>query len=106
MVDKRILYMDIRYFYEIYIPALELALEEDHINNGFHVKGPEDFLDKNTAFNIDLFLEKNEDKFTEKVAYYFDAKSHNFPSIEGIDIDEYRLNILRQIREIKDKFKL
>ncbi|SDI09148.1 hypothetical protein [Chryseobacterium jejuense] len=32
-------------FYKIYLPALEKAFQNDGINDGFYVKGPEEYID-------------------------------------------------------------
>lgn len=80
--------METKDFYKIYIPALEKALENDSINAGFYVKPPEDYLGSELAKQVVEYLEEKEDSFTEKVAYYFDAKSHHFPSIQNINIDD------------------
>lgn len=98
--------MEKKDFYKLYLPALELALNNDSINYGFYVKSPEDYLDNEIAIKLINYLEKNEDDFTEKVAYYFDAKSHNFPSIQNVDINDYRKDIIKEISEIKKKFLL
>ncbi|WP_080779089.1 hypothetical protein [Chryseobacterium phocaeense] len=91
-------------FYNIYIPALEKALENDNINYEFYVKSPEDYLDDDLSKKISNYLEENESSFTEKVSYYFDAKSHNFPSILNINIEDYKANLIREMLEIKKKF--
>jgi len=98
--------MEKKDFYKIYIPALELALNNDSINYGFYVKSPEDYLDDQIAKQLTEYLENNEDYFTEKVAYYFDARSHNFPSIQNINIDDYKNDLISEIFEIKKKFSL
>ncbi|MGE8553546.1 MAG: hypothetical protein ACN6OB_06355 [Chryseobacterium jejuense] len=90
-------------FYKIYLPALEKALQNDEVNEGFYVKGPEDYIDPECIEEITLYLEENEDGFLEKVAYYFDAKSHNFPSIQGVDIEVYRKQLENYIFKIKDR---
>ncbi|SIR54484.1 hypothetical protein SAMN05880573_12634 [Chryseobacterium sp. RU33C] len=96
--------MEKKEFYKLYIPALELALKNDSVNYGFYVKSPEDYLDDKTARQIIDYLDDNEDDFTERVSYYFDAKSHNFPSIQNIDIDEYKKDLIEKISKIKKDF--
>ncbi|GAA4276489.1 hypothetical protein [Aquimarina mytili] len=91
-------------FYSLYIPALEKALDTDHINIGFKVKGPEDYIDTKLQVEIENYLEEHEDVFLEKVAYYFDAKSHNFPSIEGVEIEVYKKKIKIEINNVKKGF--
>ncbi len=79
--------MDKASFFKIYIPVLEKSLQNDHKNYGFYVKSPEDYLCDSLAREIGEYLENNEDFFTEKVGYYFDAKSHNFSKVQGVDIN-------------------
>lgn len=74
-------------FYKIYLPALEKAFQNDVINHGFHVKGPEEYIDPMFLDEVTQYVEENEDEFLEKVAYYFDAKSHYFPSVKDVDIE-------------------
>lgn len=102
--------MNLDNFYKIYIPALEKALENDNINYGFYVRDPSDYIQcsSDELRQIDLFLDKisGKNKFLDMVAYYFDAKSHNFPSIENVDINLYKQNILFQIRTLKEEYHL
>ncbi|MCS4304936.1 hypothetical protein DRF65_10895 [Chryseobacterium pennae] len=88
-------------FYKIYLPALEKALQNDEVNEGFYVKGPEDYINQESIEEATRYLEENEDEFLEKVAYYFDAKSHNFPSIQGVDIEVYKEQIKSCISKLK-----
>lgn len=96
--------METKEFYELYIPALEKALKNDSINELFYVKYPEDYLDDEITKQVVGYLEEKEDAFTEKVAYYFDAKSHNFPSIQNICIDDYKEDLIKEISRIKKEF--
>lgn len=91
-------------FYKLYIPALEQALKNDSVNTGFYVKPPEDYLDIELAKQVAEYLEEKEDAFTEKVAYYFDAKSHYFPSIQNIHIDDYKEDLIKGMFKIKNEF--
>lgn len=88
-------------FYKIYIPALEKAFQNDEVNEGFYVKGPEDYINPESIEEVTRYLEENEDEFLEKVAYYFDAKSHNFPSIQGVDIAIYKEQLKSYISKLK-----
>ncbi|RXM49683.1 MULTISPECIES: hypothetical protein [unclassified Chryseobacterium] len=88
-------------FYKIYLPALEKAFQNDEVNDGFYVKGPEEYIDSIFLDEVTQYLEENEDAFLEKVAYYFDAKSHYFPSINEIDIDVYKKELRDEILRIK-----
>ena len=93
-------------FYKIYIPALEKAFQNDSINLGFYVKSPEDYLDLDDelADKVEQYLEEHEDTFLEKVAYYFDAKSHHFRSVQGVKIDLYKADLVAEIVKIKKSF--
>lgn len=88
-------------FYKIYLPALEKALQNDEVNEGFYVKSPEDYINPESIEEVTRYLEENEDEFLEKVAYYFDAKSHNFPSIQGVDIEVYKEQLKSYISKLK-----
>ncbi len=88
-------------FYKIYIPALEKAFQNDGVNEGFYVKGPEDYINPESIEEVTRYLEENEDEFLEKVAYYFDAKSHNFPSIQGVDIEVYKEQLKSYVLNLK-----
>ena len=92
-------------FLKIYIPALELALKNDHKNYGYCVNGPEYFIESNCQMEIDNFIESVTSTefytFLNMVGYYFDAISHNFPSIQGIEINDYKEKIIIE----KDKLK-
>lgn len=87
-------------FYKIYLPALEKAFQNDGVNDGFYVKGPEEYIDSIFLHEITQYLEENEDAFLEKVAYYFDAKSHYFPSIQGVDIEVYKEQLKNYILKL------
>ncbi|MDR3022480.1 hypothetical protein [Chryseobacterium sp.] len=91
-------------FYKIYIPALEKAFQNDSLNLGFYIKSPEDYLDDEVSAQIDHYLEENENVFLEKVAYYFDAKSHNFSSVQGVKIDLYKADLIAEMVKIKKSF--
>lgn len=91
-------------FYKIYIFALEKAFQNDSINFGFYVKPPKDYLDAEIADQIDQYLEDHQEEFLNRIAYYFDAKSHNFPSIRGIRIDLYKKELMNEMRKLKITF--
>ena len=81
------------------MPALEKALQNDDKNYGFYVKNPEDFIEEKYQTEVADFIE-NEAKYTSffnKVDYYFDAKSHNFSQVSGIDIDNYKSKIISEM---------
>lgn len=91
-------------FYTIYIPALEKAFQNDSINLGFYVKSPEDYLDDEAVSQVDQYLKQYEDQFLERTACYFDAKSHGFPSIQGVDIDLYKLKLMDEMNVLKKEY--
>ncbi len=76
----------------------------DSVNYGFYVRSPEDYVDDQTAGQLADYLEHHEDDFTQKVAYYFDARSHNFPSIQNRAIDDYKIALIEEISKIKNEF--
>ncbi|MBO9693770.1 hypothetical protein [Chryseobacterium sp.] len=98
--------MEKKDFYTIYIPALEKAFQNDSINLGFYVKSPEDYLDDEVASQIDQYLKEHENEFLEKTACYFDAKSHGFPSVQGIDIDLYKSKLMDEMNAVKKVFSI
>ena len=102
--------MNLNNFYSIYIPALEKALESDDVNYGFYVKDPSDYIQcsSDELKEIEIFLDKisGENNFLDKVAYYFDAKSHNFPNIQGIEIEDYKEIIKKEIIALKKEYNL
>lgn len=50
-------------FYKIYLPALEKAFQNDEVNDGFYVKGPEEYIDSIFLDEVTRYLEENEDVF-------------------------------------------
>ncbi len=97
-------------FFSIYLPALEKALANDHVNHGFNVLGPDWYIENKTMRKkIDAFEEKNFEKYQalfESISLYFDAKSHNFDEINGIKTSEYKSRLIHQISLYKKKFTL
>ena len=96
-------------FYKLYLKALEIALSQDHINYGFHTKGPDFFIEDNHLSKVDNYINLRCDdnmNFIDSVGYYFDAKSHNFSNIQGVDINIYRLHIVEGIKDLKLKYGL
>ncbi|NHN27422.1 hypothetical protein FIA58_017215 [Flavobacterium jejuense] len=92
-------------FFKFYIPALECALSSTNINDGFNLLSPDAYIkDEKLRNQMDLFEENNFYKHRllfENVALYFDAKSHGFPKINGIEIETFRLNLNQIISEYK-----
>ena len=100
--------MENRNFYKTYIPALEKALLNDNINDGFNVWGPDFYLGDDLE-EVESYIERRNGDyvdFIDMVGYYFDAKSHNFPNIQGINIDIYKDNIIHIISDIKLQYNL
>ena len=102
--------MELIKFYEKYIPALEKALENDNINDGFYVKDPMSYIEipENELKVFDVFLDEiaGTNIFLDKVGYYFDAKSHYFKEIEGVEINEYKKGIIKEIELIKNIYSI
>ncbi|WPV66704.1 hypothetical protein [Chitinophaga sp. LS1] len=95
--------MDIRFFYSIYLPALTRALNEDDKNYGFFVNSPESFIDKDIELEIESFIDNElaNDIFINMVDEYFDAKSHYFKEMNGVDIDIVKNQIIEGISKLK-----
>lgn len=95
-------------FYTIYLPALEKALANDYINHGFHVKGPDYYI--NTIYLNKIYdypdIAGSDNNFLNRVAYYFDARSHNFPSIQGISIEDYKKAIIIDMDRLKKEYQV
>lgn len=70
------------------------------------MKSPENYLDDELTDKIEQYLEEHEDVFLEKIAYYFDAKSHNFPSVQNVLIDLYKADLIDEMSLIKKKFSI
>ncbi len=97
--------MELVDFYKKYIPALEIALSNDDLNTGYNVYDPSFYLDLSfeEQMEFDLFVDKLSGKnvFLDMVSYYFDAKSHNFPNIQGVDLNEYKRDIIERMNDLK-----
>jgi len=101
--------MDKKEFYKYYLPALNKALASDERKNeDFFVKGPEFYIqvseDKLKEIDIYLGQTAGKDKFLDNVAYYFDAKSHGFDEINGVNIKKYKENLRNEILVFKEKY--
>ena len=95
--------MDKKEFYQIYIPALEKALEEE---NQIEILDPEFYISDKGIYKQIIDYTENivDDPFLNHVAYYYDAKTHNFPDIDGIEINEYRSDIIKEMSVLKKKY--
>jgi hypothetical protein len=100
MEEKKIL--------NIYLVALEHALENDHHNSGFHVNGPDEFVEKQYRESVDNLLDNDTKygRFFNTVGVYFDAKSHYATEIDGKDIATIKNDIQKQILEIRNRENL
>ena len=100
--------MDDRTFFSYYIPALEKAFSEDHINYGFFVKGQDSFYPEEVMHELEEFVDSHYDEYPvlEHAAYYFDALSHYESNVRGIEINQYKKQIQDDIEKIRKKFDL
>lgn len=91
-----------------YLTALEEALKNDNRNKGYHVDGPDKFVEKEYAQDVDDFLEKESKyrRFFDLVGVYFDAKSHYATEINGKSIEVVKGEIENQILEIRSMEKM
>lgn len=91
--------MNDKIFFSYYIPALERAFEEDNVNYGFLVKQPSWFYPDSLRFDLEVYEDSHylEYPILEKVAYYFDAKSHGFDMIDNTSIDDYKKNLMLEM---------
>lgn len=88
---------------EYYLTALEEALKNDDHNKGFHVDGPDKFVEKEYTQDVDELLEEEGKyrRFFDLVGIYFDAKSHYATEINGKNIESVKNEIEKQIFEIR-----
>lgn len=100
--------MNKREFFHIYLEALEEALENDHHNYGYLVWSPDFYMEPETVQQIEAFIEKElaDDDFINFVEYYFDAKSHNFPDVGKVNIEDARRYIIEEIARIRAEYAL
>ena len=98
--------MTSKLFFSYYLIALKEALSQDNVNSGFLVKSPNWFYPKDMYDVLAEFEESHYDEFPfiEKVAYYFDAKSHRFSNVRGVDINSYRNMLIETAKDISLKF--
>jgi len=95
-------------FFKYYIPAFKKALVEASQAEDFFCTAPNWYYPKNLMRDLMLFEDSHYDEYPilEKVAYYFHAVEHNFPSFEGIDIDDYKQMILDEIGQLEKEFSI
>lgn len=82
-------------FFKIYIPSLEMALEESCFDNSFSAKGPDWWFPEEKYYEMDIFEQENTSNFSifNIVADYFDALAHNQKEIHGIALEYLKLRI-------------
>jgi hypothetical protein len=101
--------MDDKTFFRYYIPALEKALSEDDINGGYG-KGPDWYYPQDNEIYraMDNFEDANLDKFPilDMVEGYFDSRSHNFPDVGNISVDECRDRIVEEMKKLTAKYDM
>lgn len=109
-VEKRLapVNMDRQQFFRIYLKALKVALENDHIDHGYLVKGPDWYMDEGIVADMDAFMEQElaDDDFVNLVEYYFDAMSHNLPDVGRLSVEDARVYIIEEMTRIKAEYKL
>jgi len=101
--------MDKITFLNFYLKALDEALDNDHINYGFQVKGPDWYYphqDESVLEAIIKYENMHYDEFPllNMVDLYFDSKSHYFPDVGDVDIDSYRNLIIKEMDRIAQKY--
>jgi hypothetical protein len=92
-------------FIQIYMEALETALNNDNINLGFHVKGPEDYIDDRYIISAEIFISDNHDRYSklfDMVDNYFDSLSHYSNDVNGIEAELVRDQLLNLFSIIKE----
>ena len=101
--------MNEKTFFVNYIPALEASLAFKTMYD-FDVKGPDWFIEDDELRNeLDLFEQKNYEQHKslfDMVAYYLDARAHNFKEIEGVSIEEYKERLESAIDIYKKEYDL
>jgi hypothetical protein len=97
-------------FYKLYIPALISAFDNENNCEQYNVKGPDFYIKAPKDIKVEIidYIEKEtgKNKFLDSVAYYFDAKSHGFPDIQGVNIHDYKEMILNEITIIRKQLNI
>ena len=93
-------------FFKLYIPALEIALSKDNEIENFSIKCPDWWYPKDKYSEMDIFDDENYNKYPllNMAALYFDAKAHNFDSIDGINIDIYKKQLINLMQQYKVQY--
>lgn len=95
--------MNATLFFSLYLPALEEAFAHEEVNSSDRALGPDWFIAKEWMRAVDDFEENDRDnrRFLDDVAHYFHALEHSFPSWDGVEISEFK----RQLIAEKDRLK-
>jgi hypothetical protein len=91
-------------FFRKYFEALEAALNNDNINLGFHVKGPEDYIEEQYSTGVEIFISNNYDRYYklfDLVESYFDSLSHYTNDVNGIKADIVKEQLNKFILDYK-----
>lgn len=97
--------MNDKLFLKIYLPALEKALANDDVDEGYDVLLPMDYIEDQTILSeIEKYEKEHYDKFYlffELVYGYFDAKAHCFESVGQYTVAEYREKLVKSLEMYK-----
>lgn len=98
--------MTLKEFYQIYLPALKEAFEND---NAIDIPDPEMYIkDEKQCIEISLYVDKTVgNTFLDEVGYYLDARTHNFPDAgDNLPIDKAKDRIIEQMYEIAEYYNI
>lgn len=93
-------------FYKIYLPLLKKALMNE---NTLGLLDPECYA--NNDFDRNMIIDYTEytedDPFIDRIAYYYDAREHNFPDAgSNLPIDKAKDIIIEQMYEIAKYYSI
>jgi len=65
-------------------------------------------MDSDTMHQVEKFIEDElpDNDFINFVEEYFDAKSHNFPDMHGMSVEDARTYIVNEIKKIRVEYAL
>jgi len=91
-------------FFKIYIPALEIALEESSFDGSFSAKGPDWWFPSEEYEKLDIFEQENSSNYLifSIVADYFDALAHNQNEVNGVSLENIKIQIKELIKLYKE----
>ncbi len=96
-------------FFKNYLPALEIALENDKINHGYLVKSYDWYIDdENIRNQMNEFVNNNYSLYDifSLEDIYFDARSHEFKKVNGEDISVLRNKLMKLLSKYKSKYEI